>query len=74
MSEEPQHDETPLPEDAVEDLAPEDADDVSGGSLELHQDRGVQFEPEGDARGVELPVGRRLSTRRGTRTGLGRHG
>ncbi len=34
MTEESQHDETPLPEDAVEDLAPEDADDVSGGAVD----------------------------------------
>ncbi len=37
MSDEPQqHDETVLPDDAVEDLAPENADDVSGGALNAY--------------------------------------
>ena len=33
MTDDPQHDETTLPDDGVEDLAPDDADqDVSGGA------------------------------------------
>ena len=37
MSDEPQqHDETVLPADAVEDLAPDDGDDVSGGALNAY--------------------------------------
>lgn len=37
MSDEPQHDETQLPEDAVEDLTPEDAEqDVSGGAVNAY--------------------------------------
>lgn len=41
MAEDPQHEEAVLPEDAVQDLAPEDAEDVAGGAIEdIHLNNG----------------------------------